>query len=59
MPQDNCEDREQSILIAEEVNRLVLGVKVPLRGDFTEAEAEMARHLFDLALDIRVRMWTA
>ena len=51
------EDGRLSMVIAEQGDQLLLGIKVPLKGDFDQSTQDNAAHLFGLLLDIRRRMW--
>lgn len=56
MADGTCGDREAQVVLMEHDDKLILGVAVPLAGPLTAQEREAARLLFELALDMRVKM---
>lgn len=56
MADGTCGDRAAQVVLMEHDDKLILGVAVPLAGPLTEPEREAARLLFELALDMRVKM---
>lgn len=56
MADGTCGDRAAQVVLMEHDDKLILGVAVPLAGPLTAQEREAARLLFELALDMRVKM---
>jgi hypothetical protein len=56
MSKDTANDRVATIVVAEDGDGMILGVRVPLIGPFTKNDRQAARVLFELVLDIRSSM---